>query len=167
MTLVQKLVFFRHLVMKRGEKFMDCWGQTARKTTRSENFVTQVHKNLWKWWNFRKFHSWMQKIFQNIKCNFSKSARKQLPCILWCYKTHAADYNDLLRPLYHWIWVMLHFAVSEREKMSHFFKNDIEIRMKIENQNSAPRDWSFIAPTCCVSNMKVFEATLGTSVFIL
>ena len=78
-------------------------GHTARKTTRSENFVTQVHKNLWKWWNFRKFHSWMQKNFQKKKCNFFKSGRKQLPCILWCYKTHAADYNDLLRPLYHWI----------------------------------------------------------------
>ena len=106
------------------------WGHTARKTFLSEKIEGGLHKTLWKWWNFRKFRSWMQKIFQKKKCKVFKSARKQLHCVLWCNKTHAADYNDLLRPLYHWIWVILHFAVSERLVMSYFFKNDMKIRKK-------------------------------------
>ena len=82
-----------------------------------------------KWWFFELW--WKKNSLKKI-ASFFKTARKHLHCVVWYYKTHGVDYHDVLRSLYHWIWVILHFAVSERLVTSHFFKNDMKIRKNTE-----------------------------------
>ena len=98
------------------------WGHTTREMILSEKIEGDLHKTLCKWGYFRKFRNWMQKSLLKKKCHFFKSARTQLHCALWCYKTPAADFYDWQWAVYLGICLFLHFAVLYLSKKMTFFR---------------------------------------------
>ena len=127
-SFIQKTFFFHKELITTQRSYPTCWGRTARKTLLSVKLEGARRKNTKKWWKIMIFWALMEKKFFKKIAIFFKSDGKQLYCVVWYYKTYGVDYYDVLRSLYHWIWVILHFAVSERLVTRHFLKNDMKIR---------------------------------------